>query len=200
MAVRPVAPGSVTRVPVLIPSHGLPFRPRTPFATVLIRPIFGFGNGGGCFFNGFTTLCGFGFFNPFFSSIYGPGYGYGGYGYYDPGNYYVGATEPTLPADDQYPQNSGRMDIYGGYDPNALTGPAGSETTVPAPPPTQIILKSGVAFAVNSYWVSNGELYYRPVTGGLSHVPLDQLDLAATVQVNSKNGVAFTLSENVPQN
>jgi len=185
-----------SRVPVVVPPAGSPFRPRPrpPYATTIIRPGFGFIGGGGCINNGFTIVCGIGgFFNPFWG--YGYGLGYGGYGYYSPGDYYVGGGESYLStADDLYPQNSGRMDIYGGYSADALTPPEG-ETAVPAAPPTQIILKSGQAFAVRDYWTSNGELYYRPVTGGLSHVPLDQLDLSSTVQANSRNGIAFTLKE-----
>jgi hypothetical protein len=91
------------------------------------------------------------------------------------------------------------MDIYGGYIGDRAPDSAETETTVPAAPPTQIILKDGSAFAVTSYWVSNGELYYRPVTGGLNHVPLERLDLSATVEANSRNGVPFTLSVQPPQ-
>jgi len=208
VAQRPSVATPVLHAPVVVPSHGL--RPRPPFATTVVfyRPFYGFGFGGGpCINNGFTTVCGFG---PAFylGSFYGNGgYGYGGYGY-EPdymdgygsygGGYYGG--EPNLPvADDLYPQNSGRMDIYGGYIGNAPAGSEDAEPTVPAAPPTQIVLKSGAAFAVKAYWVSDGELYYRPVTGGLSHVPLEQLDLAATVQANSRNNVPFTLSERSPQ-
>ena len=52
---------------------------------------------------------------------------------------------------------------------------------------------------MTAYWISNGELYYRPVTGGLNHVPLEQLDLSATVQANSRNGVTFTLTDRPPK-
>jgi hypothetical protein len=191
----------IARVPVVVPPRG-PFpRPRPPFATGVIigRPFYGF-NGGSCFFNGFTSVCGFGF-GGFGSSFYGPfgGCGFGfdcadGYGYYNGGGY-SGEIDSSMYSPDEGPQNSGRMDIYGGYSPDALSQPSSADDTVPAQPPTQVILKNGTAFAVRSYWVFNGELYYKPVTGGVSHVPLDQLDLAATVQANSRNGVSFTLSE-----
>jgi len=203
VAVRPAAAVPVTRgVPIVVPPHNRP-RPHPPFATtVIVSPGFGFAfAGGGCINNGFTTVCGIGGgFFPYWGLGYGYGWGYpAGYGYY--GNSvagYYGASEPYVStADDLYPQNSGRMDIYGGYSANALTPPAEEDTT-PAQPPTHIILKDGSAFAVTTYWVADGELYYRPVTGGLNHVPLDQIDLNATVAANSKNNVPFTLSERKP--
>jgi hypothetical protein len=149
----------------------------------------------------------------------GSGYGYGfgyGYGYgngfglgYAPG--YGGYGLYDLPADGYYPpDNESYMDLGGGYiaEPGGTVPPDvnvgtpnpdefGTEATPQAP--AQIILKDGSAYAVKSYWVSNGELYYQPVTGGLNHVPVDQLDLAATVAANSRNGVQFTLSDHPPR-
>ena len=185
-------------VPVVVPPRG-PFPRRLPFATtVIVSPGFGF-NRGGCINNGFTTVCGIGFGSFWGLGPWGGYCSFGwdcadGYGYYG-GGYYPGPADQSMYYDEG-PQNSGRMDIYGGYSPDALSQPSSVDDTAPAPPPTQIILKSGTSFAVRSYWVFNGELYYKPVTGGVSHVPLEQLDLAATVQANSRNGVSFNLSEN----
>jgi len=183
----------------------------------MIIPRPGFGLGGPCFFNGFTGVCGpnSGFLFPSAVHPYpcprrfglsNCGYGFG-YGY---GLGYVGNALYSLPADNSYPPDNGTyMDIEGGYiaepggtvPPDVDAGTAnpdelGSAATPQAP--AQIILKDGSAYAVKSYWVSNGQLYYQPVTGGLSHVPVDQLDLAATVAANSRNGVPFTISDRPP--
>jgi len=198
---RAVIPPAARAVPVVNPPHRPFLRPRPPFG--FTRPGFGFR---GCFFNGFTTVCGGGlFFNPWWwgGGCWNGNWGLGYYGwpYYGLGYGYYGGGYPPYTdfnADEDSVRNSGRMDIYGGYI-GDLPPDSGTETSVPATPPTLIILKNGSAFAVNSYWVSDGELYYRPVTGGLNHVPLGQLDLAATVEANSAKGVPFTLSVQPPQ-
>ncbi len=190
------APAS--RFPAILPLRG-PFGGRRwPYATATIIPGAGFGFGGyPCPRRFGYQGCGFGF-----GYGYGIGYGYGlGYG--------VGGLYPYL-ADDYYsPDNSGYTDLGGDYiaEPGG-TVPPDVEAGTPNPDefgpaqtaqaPAQIILKDGSAYAVKSYWVSNGEIYYQPVTGGLSHVPVDQLDLAATVAANSRNGVPFTLSDRPP--
>jgi len=212
-AVRPV---NATRIPGI-----LPFRPRPrPGYGSLIFPFgpfgfggFGLGFGGPCFFNGFTSVCGG---NPFFlngygGNCYGPmnywncGYGYGGgfglgYGYgYGPGYGWDSNSYSPLPSTDTYaPDTSPGSDAYGEYIGNGSEN-AQPNPVVPQAPPTQIILKNGSAYEVTAYWLSDGELYYRPVTGGLNHVPLEQLDLAATVRANSRNGVTFTLTDRPPQ-
>jgi hypothetical protein len=217
----------VIRIPAILPVRGPFGRNRAPYATSIIIPRGGFGFGGPCLFNGFTSVCGpnSGYFGS--SGVYpypcsprfgyvncglGFGYGYGigaGYGYgYDPG--YGAGSLDSLPADDSAPPDgSGSMDQEEGYiaEPGG-TVPPDVDAEEPNPDelgpvatskaPAQIILKDGSAFAVKSYWVSHGELYYQPVTGGLNHLPVDQLDLAATVAANSRNGVPFTLSDRPP--
>jgi len=153
-----------------------------------------------------VSNCGYG-------SGYGYGYGFGyGLGFYGLGYGWNGLY--PLPTDGYgyyAPDSNGYMDMYGGYVPEPGQGtPPNSDANPPQPDevgpaanpavPTQIILKGGTAYAVKSYWVSNGELYYQPVTGGLSHVPVDQLDLAATLNANAKNGVPFTLTDRSPHN
>ncbi len=209
---RPLLPARVTNIPGV-----LPLRPRLPY-----RYGVGFG---GCFFSGFTSICGL---NPFFYGAFGAnycfspigfwnctyGYGYGpGYGYYDgygygpgPGYGYgydngVNGYPADVPGDAQ--NNADNPDLYAPYfgnlNENAAQNPPEEAPQVAPATPVQIILKNGRAYQVTAYWVSNGELYYRPVTGGLNHVPVDQLDLNATVQANSRNGVAFQLTDHPPQ-
>ena len=177
----------------------------------------GFGGGfGGCFNNGFTSVCGanpyfyggygsnycfsgIGFWNCGYGGGYGLGY-YGGYGY-APGqgsDYDMSGSAVEGAYDSQ--NESGNLEVYGGYigggAENTEQNPA---TETPQKPLPQIILKNGSAYEVTSYWVSNGELYYRPVTGGLNHVPVDQLDLSATVEANSRNGLTFELKDHPPE-
>ena len=217
-AVRPV-PVRSNFYPAAHPPHSHPPHQPPPYATTSIYPWWGYG--GGCGFNGFTSYCrpgpyaynysglnyclsGFGFWN----CGYGLGYGgYGsGYGYVD-GAY---GPAPGYDAESSAPADSGPGASAAPEDEgdtsNMYMGPLdlapGSvepEAAAPRLPPAQIILKNGSAYEVAAYWVSNNELYYRPVTGGLNHVPLAQLDLSATVEANSRNGVTFSLTARPPQ-
>ena len=100
------------------------------------------------------------------------------------------------------------MDIIGGYYGDTppgdvsvanTTGSASSGQGSSAAVPSQLIFKDGSSYAVKAYWVSGHDLYYQPVYGGLNHIPLDQFDLSATVDANTRAGVPFTLSTAVPQ-
>lgn len=196
---RPVATRSapMARIPAVLPPAGSARLPRRPNPTGTIIP-----RQGPCSRRFGFSSCGFGF-------GYGFGYGFGGFGYGYGLGYGMNALY-SLPADNYYPPDDGAyMDIEGGYiaepggtvPPDVDAAPANPDELGPAATPqvpAQIILKDGSAYAVKSYWVSNGELYYQPVTGGLNHVSVDQLDLAATVAANSRNGVPFTLSDRPP--
>ena len=216
--VRPVIPVRSSLIPAIRPFHPHPVRPRLPYATSAIYPYGSFWNP--CFFNGFTSVCGAGpyFYGAFganycFSGLsywncgyglgYGPGYGYlGGYGYDSDSGYGVDTSAPpdSGPAGAYAPPEADNdsSNIYMGPLESAPAN-AQPEAAAPRAPATRIILKNGSAYECTAYWVANGELYYRPVTGGLSHVPLDQLDLSATVEANSRNGVTFTLTDHPPQ-
>ena len=221
---RAVIPQRSMFIPSVHPYRSHPVRPRLPFGYT------GFwGSRSGCFFNGFTPVCGA---NPYFYGAYGPnncfsafsywgcgyglgyGYGYGlGYGYgdgyaYGPGpgyGYGYGVDDSALPDTDSGAATQPPYDDSG--DSNVYMGPilpgsaeaAQPEPSAPRTPPTRIILKNGSAYEVTAYWVSDGQLYYRPVTGGLNHVPLEQLNLSATVEANSRNGLTFTLTDRPPQ-
>ena len=194
-----------------------------PYGSLYGVPGFGFGLAGNCF-NGFTSFCspgGYGFyggscagFGSPFCGPYGPGWGWGGAGWggfvgYAPiedlGN---APNYVDTPTNESY-DNGQDADTGGNYSdmppeipPVADASPsaASSQAAVAAPSaPAQLIFKSGSAYAVTAYWVSGTELYYRPVYGGTNHVPLDQLDLPATVEANTRAGVPFTLSARPPQ-
>jgi hypothetical protein len=199
--VRPVSSG----VPIGRVQRGAPYIISQPiFPNVpALNPGFGFGPGSGpggnCFFDGFSTGCnggGFGFFGqgcrwrhrcPGFGYGYGYGYGLFGYGYggYDLQNY---EDQTIYPADD-----GSRVDIAGPFIGElGESGVSPSEET--SGPPAQLVFRNGSAYAVKAYWIQDGQLYYQPVYGGTNHVPLDQLDLPATVEANSRAGVPFSLS------
>ena len=192
-----------------------------PYGPLYGIPGFGFGLGGNCF-NGFTSFCGpagYGFYGgpcarygyPF-CGTFGLGWGYGGVGFtgYAPyGDQEFAPNYIETPTSDSSDNGQG-ADAGGNYSdlppenpPVADTsaGAASSQVAVAAPSvPAQLIFKGGSAYAVTAYWVSGTELYYRPVYGGTNHVPLDQLDLPATVEANTRAGVPFTLSARPPQN
>ena len=220
---HPVNP-SLANHPAILPIH--PHRHGPYVYGALTYPYGGYYTGtGGCFYNGFTNVCtpGGGYIGacprfgvqpcgpnyPIWGS-YGSGWiGYGGYGLF--GGYQdLGAGEPepqydaAPPADDLYPGGSS-MDISGGD--YGETPPADSSEVGPALPsqrgvtaaaPTQLIFKNGSAYAVTACWISAGEIYYRPVYGGLNHIPLEQFDLAASAEANMRAGVPFTLSTQAP--
>jgi hypothetical protein len=164
---------------------------------------FGFGGTQDFFFNGFTGGWGsdcffFGGsgFHRFRHRFWGWG-GYGGwglpsYGYYqDQNNYQLDyGSRMDIPGEfiGELGQVDGAAPARGDQDSEAgVSGGAASE-------PAQLVFKDGSAYAVKSYWVRDGQVYYHPVYGGTGHMPLDQLDLSATVEANARAGVSFTLS------
>jgi hypothetical protein len=220
-SIRPALPARVANSPAVLPIRR-PFRsgwgayPFNPFFYGGFGGFGPFGGYGGCFFSGFTNVCGY---NPFlfnsgycFSNIGFSNCGYGGYGAgffpgydngygYAPGPDYgpeVNGPAPTGPDESQ--NDSDQFVIDSSYVGNGTgTADQNPPAAMPEAPLAQIILKNRSAYEVTEYWVSQGELYYRPVTGGLNHVPVDQLDLSATVEANSRNGVKFQLTARPPQ-
>ncbi len=222
--------------PALFPPYP---RGRGPYATSIypFGAFFGpgFGFGGNCGFNGFTSFCGplngLGYYAPpCFRHFYpgcgpwglgwspwawGLGWGWGG-GYYGYGLYDASGYAPydsTPPVEDDSSNVQGMNNNVEAYADAPLDVPPVAEADVPggasaaagqgvspaSAAPAQLIFKNGTAYAVKAYWVANGELYYRPVYGGVNHVPLEQLDLRATVEANSRAGVPFTLATAPPQ-
>ena len=189
-----------------------------PYGSLYGVPGFGFGLAGNCF-NGFTSFCGpagYGFYGGpcarYGYPFCGPGWGWGGVGFvgYAPyGDQEFAPNDINAQTNDSYDNGQG-ADTGGNYSDmppeippvaDASPGAASSQVAVTPPSvPAQLIFKGGSAYAVTSYWVSGTELYYRPVYGGTNHVPLDQLDLPATVEANTRAGVPFTLSARPPQN
>jgi hypothetical protein len=60
------------------------------------------------------------------------------------------------------------------------------------------VLKDGTIFDVYSYWAQNDRLFYITTYNIKTSIPLDDLDLQKTVDLNQKLGVTFTLSNKPP--
>jgi len=75
--------------------------------------------------------------------------------------------------------------------------PPGAATNAPAIEPDHEILllylKDGSVYALTNYWVADGKLHYVTSYGGENAIPLDQVDIQHTVDVNGKRGVPFVL-------
>ncbi len=64
----------------------------------------------------------------------------------------------------------------------------------PAPRPlTVLVFKDGSQYGVIDYWLEGGRLHYITSYGGENAVPLDQIDLEKTVQLNWVSGIEFVL-------
>ena len=60
-------------------------------------------------------------------------------------------------------------------------------------PITLLQLKSGWMYGLTDYWVEGNNLHYVTNYGGQNSVPLDLIDLATTIRLNSERGVEFSL-------
>jgi hypothetical protein len=173
------------------PPHVPPFRH---------RPIF-FGPGfGGCF-GPFFFGCGGGFF--------GGGFGFGlgyGYGYCDPfwgcpagfyGSYYNGGYY----GNQIYNQSTDDSSVSNEFNPSRYWGPSappeetggGGGSASSSDSEVVLFLKDGTVYAITDYWIADNKLHYVTNYGGENSIPLDQLDMQRTVDVNAKRGVNITL-------
>ena len=173
-----------------------------------------FGFGSACAFDDAFQDCflspfgfgGFGF-NSFGFGSFGGGWNSWGYAPYGSGYLYqpVENLPPYLPQD------------LGGDLPNTNYAPSYSYEPAPeplaqeaAPPPAnanganvnqpivELVLNDGTVFGVTSYWLQNDRLNYITTYQIQSSIPMDQLDLQKTVDMNWKRGVTFTLTPQPP--
>ena len=180
---------------------------RTTFGTPAFNPAlsqfnfgFGFGFGRPCSFNSFgfcrSGIGPFGGFGPFgfgfgafgeglFDWDWGLGYGWGN------GYFYSPAEEPPPPPENPTEENPA-PDFATGY----WFVPPPDEATAPAPqqPVVKLVLKDGTVFGVYSYWLENGQLHYVTTYNIQTWIPIDELDLQKTVDLNYKLGITFTLT------
>jgi hypothetical protein len=189
------------------PGRGYPFHPGVPVGAY---PVYGNGFGfiGSPFFGfpyygyglgfgwglGVDASCG-----PYWNwgfGCYAPGYG-AGYGYGGDNGYFLNAApyEPSNWPNDDSLQNG------------ANGAPAVGATVFPYDNPTPqelqdnlradqnetvIFLKDGGVDLVTDYWVADGKLHYVN-GGGQNTIPLDDIDIQKTVDVNSSRGLTVTL-------
>jgi hypothetical protein len=148
-----------------------------------------FGFGGPCLFDGFFLNCiGTGWNGPF-------GWGWGTPWGYNPGSgslYPIGGyMEPTGSEMNQASVNDLGPGTFLAPEPVQPTlGP----TEAPAQPVAILVLKDGTEFGVTSYWLQDNRLFYVTTYNIQSSIPIDELDLQATVDLNYKRGVTFTLT------
>jgi len=178
------------------PPHVPPFRHRPIFFGPGFGPGFGFGGCFGPFFFG----CGGGFF--------GGGFGFGfGYGYCDPfwgcpagfyGSYYNGGYY----GNQIYNQSTDESSVSNEFNPSRYWGPSappeetgggGGGSASSSDSEVVLFLKDGTVYAITDYWIADNKLHYVTNYGGENSIPLDQLDIQRTVDVNAKRGINITL-------
>jgi len=175
---------------------------------------FGFsplGFGSNCFFGGWFQDCflsssGFGGFG-FDSFGFGGGWNSWGYWPYTSSALYQPLVEnlpPYLP--EELGGNQPRTNYAPAYIyvPEPLTRqqppPSTNANTSSANQPiVDLVLKDGTVFGVTTYWLSNGRLCYITTYQIQSSIPMRQLDLQKTVDMNWKRGIAFTLTPQAPE-
>jgi hypothetical protein len=177
------------------PPH-VPGRPRR-FQPIFFSP-FGFGFGG-CF-GPFFFGCGGGFFGGGFG--FGLGYGYG-YGYCDPfwgcpGGYYSGYYNGGYYGNEIYNQSTDESSVSNEFNPSRFWGPSTPEDTgggSASSSDSEVVLfmKDGTVYAITDYWVADNKLHYVTNYGGENSLPLEQIDMQRTVDVNAKRGIKITL-------
>lgn len=148
---------------------------------------FFFGFGFGPCFSGFG--CGFGPFG--FGDLGFNDFGFGGFGN---GWFYPPAPEIPPP-----PVNPTQENPPLDFAPNYYFVPEVPEQANTVQKPTvKLVLKDGTIFDVYSYWLDNNQLFYITTYNIKTSIPVDDLDLQKTVDLNQKLGVTFTLSNKPP--
>lgn len=167
-----------------------------------------FGFGSTCIFNGFFQNCfltpvnfspfGFGAFGPF--GLFGPWNNWSNFAPFGSGFLFMPPVENLQPAFGDYLPNTNYAPSYT-FEPEPLPVPEEAPPSANASetqPVVNLVLKDGTVFGVTSYWLVNGQLFYITTYKIQSSIPIDQLDLQKTVDMNWKRGVAFTLTPQAP--
>lgn len=155
--------------------------------------FFGFGfnsclvSGFGCFGLGNVG------FGPFGMLDWGYGLGYD----YGNGWFYPPAPEPPAPPENPTEENQPPV-----YAPEYYFVPPPGEPAAAAEqaqqPVVKLVLKDGTIFGVYSYWLQNNQLFYVTTYNIKTSIPVDDLDLQKTVDLNAKLGMKFVLSPKPP--
>jgi hypothetical protein len=147
----------------------------------------------GCFFDGATQVCFYAPLLPFcgFADAFYFGGGFGG-AWIDSG-YSAGdiSEEEGQSEMDTIPPESDSSDRASeGNDSTQAGGLAGNSV---GKDQFMLVLKNGVRYAVSDYWVADGYLEYTISDGTRSQVPLESLDVEATVAQNAPRGLPLVL-------
>jgi hypothetical protein len=134
-----------------------------------------------CFGHAFCSGFRFGFASPLFCD---PLFGFGrcspffglAFGFQD--DFFFAGAEPQDVA-------SGTSDLG--------STPTESSTNDAVQAITLLRLKNGWMYGLTDYWVEGNDLHYVTNYGGKNSIPLDQIDLATTIRLNSERGVEFSL-------
>jgi len=146
----------------------------------------------GCFFNGATQVC---FFAPLL-----PFCGFADAFYFDGG--FDGAWMDSGESTGDNSAEVGQAEMETIAPVNDLSDTAGDISAEADTSPGSsaggkgqfmIVLRNGVQYAVSDYWVADGYLEYTISDGTRSQVPLESLDLEATVAKNAPRGLPFVL-------
>lgn len=166
-----------------VPGNPFPFRGRRGFPGAYFGfPFYGFG------------------FSPFQFGVpytYFPFLGYNDFSYY-PG------YAPNVPPSDAYPEQPSYSEIGPPADstlPQTFVvqpemeqqPPQAAGTTPEARPVTLLAFKDHTIVAVTDYWLEGDTLYYESSYGAKTGIPLSQLDLAFTQQLNRERNLRFVL-------
>ena len=93
--------------------------------------------------------------------------------------------------DDFFAGGAGAQDVSGATDLSSIrteSSKFGADHTI-----TLLQLKNGWMYGLTDYWVEGDNLHYVTNYGGKNSVPLDSIDLATTIRLNSERGVEFSL-------
>ncbi len=195
VSAAPVRGRIIARRPVFVPRIFSPFGIRRRFLFrngFFTEPFFGAGFG-------FFPCSQFGFWaqDPFFADqlncwgdpfFFGSGFATYGfpYGPYLAPPYYAPYSNADTPSSSTEPSASEAK-------------PLTSSKEAPKPTVTWLQTKEGEIFGLTDYWADDGRLYYVTDYGAKNSIPLDQIDLDKTVELNAKQGVEFVLRRKPPQ-
>ncbi len=124
---------------------------------------------------------------------------------YGNGYFYSPAEEPppppVNPTEDNPPVEFPTYAVEYPFLPAPLPPPvpnSGVGQGTAAQPVVQLVLKDGTIFGVNYYWLADGRLNYITTYNIQTSIPIDDLDLQKTVDLNYKRGVTFALTPQPP--
>ena len=99
----------------------------------------------------------------------------------------------TRPSDSSVSNEFNPSRYWGPSAPPEETGGGGGASSSSSDNEVVLFLKDGTVYAITDYWIADNKLHYITNYGGENSIPLDQLDMQRTVDVNAKRGINITL-------